>query len=266
MAWHPVNLDLVSCRLSLLISLGKTPRNEPHEGKLPVNSTHFAALLILLAAIFQPVQPVAAQQPVDLNLVLAIDCSYSVDASEFDLQIHGTAAAFTSDEVIDAIANGKHGRIAVTVMQWSNTGNQIITVPWSVVANKIDAYRLAVAIKSQKRQTAEGATSISAAITKAASLLLNSPNRADRSAIDIAADGENNSGERVEDVRERTVKLGITINGLSILNEVSYLNYYFQNRVIGGPGAFVQIAKDYGDFGDAIRRKLLREITGGGIS
>ena len=96
-------------------------------------------------------------------------------------------------------------------------------------------------------------------------MLASAPYRAERQVIDIAADGENNSGERVERVRDRTLDSGITINALAILNEVSYLNYYFQNRVIGGPGAFVQIAKDYNDFGRAIRRKLLREISGTGI-
>lgn len=207
-----------------------------------------------------------AQERVDLNLVLAIDCSYSVDANEFDLQIHGTAAAFTNPLIINAITSGKYGKIAISVIQWSNSHNQIVTIPWTIVSSQIDAYKLAVAIKSQTRKTAEGATSISSAIEKAAIMLLTAPYSADRLAIDIAADGENNAGKRVETVRDQTITRGITINGLSILNEVSYLNYYFQNRVIGGKGAFVQIANSYRDFGDAIRKKLLREIFGNGIS
>lgn len=221
---------------------------------------------IWLIALILSIVHTRAQEQVDLNLVLAIDCSYSVDATEFDLQIHGTAAAFTDPTIINAIRNGKIGKIAVAVIQWSNTHNQIVTVPWTIVSNQIDAYKLAVAIKSQSRKTAEGATSISSAINKAADLLLSAPYTADRMTIDIAADGENNAGERVEQVRDKTVNLGITINGLSILNEVSYLNYYFQNRVIGGKGSFVQIAKSYRDFGEAIRRKLLREIFGNSVS
>jgi hypothetical protein len=224
------------------------------------------ALQIWLSVLILSVINARAQEQVDLNLVLAIDCSYSVDATEFDLQIHGTAAAFTDPVIIKAISSGKYGKIAVAVMQWSNTRNQIVTVPWTVIANQIDAYKMAVAIKSQSRKTAEGATSISSAISKAASLLLSAPYKADRLTIDIAADGENNAGERVERVRDRTIDLGITINGLSILNEVGYLNYYFQNRVIGGKGAFVQIANSYSDFGEAIRRKLLREIFGNDLS
>ncbi len=233
---------------------------------MPVSVKFILALQIWLITMTIGLHPARTQERVDLNLILAIDCSYSVDAKEFDLQIHGTAAAFTNPNIINAITNGKYGRIAVAVIQWSNTKNQIISVPWTIISNQIDAYKLAVAIKSQTRQTAEGSTSISTAINKAAIMLLSAPYQADRLTIDIAADGENNAGERVEQARDRTVGFGITINGLSILNEVSYLNYYFQNRVIGGKGAFVQIAKTYGDFGEAIRKKLLREILGGGIS
>ena len=223
-------------------------------------------LQIWLIVLILTVCSAKAQEQVDLNLVLAIDCSYSVDATEFDLQIHGTAAAFANPVIINAITSGKYGKIAVAVIQWSNTRNQIVTVPWTIVSSQIDAYKLAVAIKSQTRKTSEGATSISSAINKAASMLLAAPYKGDRMAIDIAADGENNAGERIEHVRDKTIRMGITINGLSILNEVSYLNYYFQNRVIGGKGAFVQIANSYSDFGEAIRKKLLREIFGNGIS
>ncbi len=226
----------------------------------------FSALQIWLIAIAISVQPANTQERVDLNLILAIDCSYSVDAEEFSLQVHGTAIAFTNAKIIKAINSGKYGRIAIAVIQWSNTKSQIVSIPWTIVSNQIDAYKLALAIKSQTRQTAEGSTSISAAINKATKMLLSAPYQADRLTIDIAADGENNAGERVEQVRDRTTGLGITINGLSILNEVSYLDYYFQNRIIGGKGAFVQIANSYGDFGEAIRKKLLREILGGGIS
>ena len=223
-------------------------------------------IMLWFFAIHLSILPAFSQQRVDLNLVLAIDCSYSVDGAEFDLQIHGTAAAFTNFQVIKAITSGKYGKIGVAVIQWSDTDSQIITVPWTIVSSQIDAYKLALAIKSQTRRTAQGSTSISAALDKGAEMLFGSPNIATRMAIDVAADGENNSGERVEYVRDRIVKAGIVINGLSILNEVGYLNYYFQNRVIGGNGAFVQIAKDYNNFGEAIRKKILREIFDGGIS
>ncbi len=226
----------------------------------------FAFMCIMATALAFLNQPAIAQERVDLNLVLAIDCSYSVNSREFDLQIHGTAAAFTNSEIINAISKGKYGRIAVSVVQWSNTRSQIVTVPWTIISNRVDAYKLAIAIKTQTRQTAEGATAMAAMIDKAAIMLLNAPQQADRLVLDIAADGENNAGGRIEKIRDKVAAMGIVVNGLSILNEVGYLNYYFHNRVIAGPGAFVQIANSYNDFGDAIRRKLLREILGGGIS
>ncbi len=233
---------------------------------MSINFSSYFRLLFATLIMMLGVSSAQSQVRVDLNLVLAIDSSYSVDAREFDLQIHGTAAAFTDPEIIAAIMQGKFRRIGVTVVQWSTDRSQVISVPWTVVSNRIEAFKLAIAIKSQTRKTAEGGTSISAIIAKAADLLANAPNRATRNVIDIASDGENNMGERVETARERITALGITINGLTILNEVSYLNFYFQNRVIGGPGAFVQVADSYTDFGAAIKKKLLREIFGSGIS
>ncbi len=208
----------------------------------------------------------AAEQPVDLNLILAIDCSYSVDATEFDLQIHGTAKAFTDPQIIQAISEGRRGKIAVTVLQWSGESSQVVTIPWTIVANQADAYRLAIAIKSQSRQTTEGSTAMSTMMQKAAAMLLSAPHFAERLVIDVAADGTNNSGGKVSEMRDAIVRQGITINGLSILNEVKYLHYYFNNRVIGGQGSFVQIANSYEDFGEAIKKKLLREILGEPIS
>ena len=86
--------------------------------------------------------------------------------------------------------------------------------------------------------------------------------RADRRVIDVIADGENNDGNRVEDRRDAVVREGTTINALAVINEVSYLHHYLRNRVIGGPGAFVERAKDYFDFERAFKKKLLREIKG----
>jgi len=214
-------------------------------------------VLLLLAAGVS-----VAQSKTDLNLVIAIDCSYSVDAREFKLQTLGTANAFLTPSILEAIKSGAHGRISVAVVQWASVQSQVVVVPWTTVANEFDALNLSIAIKNQKRLAADGATSISTALTFAANLLNNSPDFAERQVIDIASDGTNNNGMRVEPVRDQLVAQGITINGLTILNEVSYLNYYFQNRIIGGPGAFVQISNSYLDYAVAIQKKLLREIMG----
>lgn len=205
--------------------------------------------------------PTLAQKKmdVDLALVLAVDCSFSVDKTEFNLQMQGLARAFASEDVIEAIRQGPLGRIAIMVVEWSGAKDQKIVVPWTVVSNDVSARRLAHAISVAPRAT-NGVTSISAAIDFSISQLANSPFRAQRQAIDISADGFNNSGGLTMLSRDRAIAAGITINGLTIANEVSVLDAYFRSSVTGGRGSFVIVAKDYEAYSTAIKRKLLREI------
>jgi len=219
----------------------------------------FCACLVLLATL--PTST-PAQTPIDLNLVLAIDCSQSVDDAEFALQVEGTASALRSEEILQAIQAEPFGAIAVTVVQWSGENSQIVAIPWTLVRDRESAAALADEVADLPRLTRDGATSISALIGFAAELIARSPNRATRNVIDVAADGANNSGTRVDIARDHAVSGGIVVNGLTILNEVQYLHYYFRNHVIGGHGAFVEIASDYADFERAIAKKLLREIQG----
>ncbi len=220
-----------------------------------------AISLVALAGFFKHS---SAQQTnsVDLNIVLAIDCSYSVDEQEYVLQMAGMAAAFIDPTIIEAIRGGVNGAIAVSVVQWANPKNQIIVVPWTRVASTLDGQLLAAKIARTPRRTSEGSTSISGVLKFGQQLLRSSPYKSRRNIIDVVADGENNNGERVERVRDRLVSEGITINALAIQNEVGYLRYYMRNRVIGGGNSFVEPADDYLDFGRAIYRKLLREIQG----
>lgn len=222
--------------------------------------------LVLLACHVPQARTLAQDAQADLALVLAIDCSYSVDTAEFDLQVRGTARAFLDPEVLQAIANGPNGRIMVSVVQWSSDESQVLSVPWMSVSNAAEAFALAARIQAQQRQTADGATSISGAINASVEALTRLPVRAARHVIDISGDGTNNRGERVDDIRDRTVAAGITINGLVILTEVHWLHHYFRNHVIGGPGAFVEIANDYSVYAEAIRKKILREIRGNWVS
>ncbi len=212
------------------------------------------ALGVLLVSLSNSPQARQATN-VDMNLVLAIDCSYSVDEGEYALQMAGMAAAFIEPDIVQAIQDGPHGAISVSVVQWSHPKSQIIVVPWTRIATGADALARAGKIVKTKRQTSEGATSISGMLKFGEELLHVSPWTASRNVIDIVADGENNNGERVEWVRDRLIANGI-------LNEVKYLFYYMQNRVIGGNSAFVEQAIDYTDFARAIHRKLMREIEG----
>jgi hypothetical protein len=206
----------------------------------------------------------AKDYEVDLALVLAVDCSFSVDAREFELQMQGTGRAFMREEVKRAIAQGHRQRIAVTVIQWSDERNQIVTLPWTVVSSA-DADRLGQLLAVMPRQLAEGGTSISAALRFSAALFPSAPS-AERRVIDVSTDGRNNSGPPVSPMRDKLVAEDITINGLTILNEWPTLDKYFESRVAGGVGYFVIPSSDYEAYGEAIFRKLLREITGPGIT
>jgi hypothetical protein len=201
---------------------------------------------------------------VDLALVLAIDCSFSVDANEFRLQMEGLGRAFQEPEVKAAIKKGPTGRIAVIAMQWSDEANQMVVVPWTILAGDADADELAQILMRMPRRLAEGGTSISTALTFASGLFATAPS-AERRVIDVSSDGRNNIGPPVNGVRDRLVAQGITINALTILNEWPTLDKYFELNVVGGQGHFVIPSNDYAAYAEAIYRKLLREIVGPGI-
>jgi hypothetical protein len=203
---------------------------------------------------------------VDLALVLAIDCSFSVDTSEFRLQMQGLGQAFRRREVHDAIAQGTNGRIAISVFQWSDDRSQLIVVPWTIVDGPTAANALADQLETMPRKLAEGGTSISSAMRFAAAMLQAAPVRSERLVMDISSDGRNNIGVSTDRVRNEIVRRGITINGLVIINEWPTLDKYFEQQVVGGPSHFVIVANDYPAYAEAIYRKLLREITGPGIS
>ena len=222
-------------------------------------------VLGLIAVAALPLPPGRTQDvETDLALVLAVDCSFSVDAREFRLQMEGLGRAFLREEIKKAIAQGKHQRIAVAVVQWSDENNQKVVLPWTIVSGAADADELGMILSRLPRQLAEGGTSISTALRFSALQFERAP-AAERRVIDISSDGRNNIGPPVQATRDNLVARGITINGLPILNEWPTLDAYFEKNVVGGPGNFVMPANDYGAYVDAIYAKLLREITGPGI-
>jgi hypothetical protein len=202
---------------------------------------------------------------VDLALVFAIDCSFSVDAAEFRLQMQGLGRALQSAEVLNAIKAGPNQRIAVLAFEWSDKENQKIVLPWSVVASSEDLANVGAQLETMGRLLAEGGTAISNALDFAGQQMLNAP-PAVRRVIDVSFDGRNNNGRAVAPVRNRLVQQGITINALPITNEFPTLHIYAESQVIGGSGAFVIKANSYQDYGEAILRKLVKEIVGPGVS
>lgn len=217
------------------------------------------APLILAVGLMAPRTSVA-QVPVDLNLVLALDSSASVDAAEFALQRDGLAAAFRDPKVVEAIQGGPLKRIAVTVFEWSGEVQQQVDIGWTLLESTSDVLALSRRISDLGRSIPTGATSIAGALSFGNSLLRSAPFEANRQVIDLSGDGRNNQGMDVRIVRRAVIGQGVTINALAILNEHPTLNYYYEDRVIGGVGAFVQIAEDYADYASAINRKLIREI------
>src|SRR5712671_2268462 len=201
-----------------------------------------AAIITLLASLAGIA--VARAETVDLLLVLAADVSRSIDDGEFNLQRKGYAAAMTDPRVLRAIAGGRNHAIAITFIEWSGASDQNVVVDWTVVRDE------------------EAAGGIAA------------PPQAEKRIIDVSGDGTNNSGRPVTEARDQAVASGVTINGLAIINTQANPGYafhtqppgglpkYFEENVIGGPGAFLFTVENFGSFAEAITRKLVTEIAG----
>jgi hypothetical protein len=203
-----------------------------------------------------------AQTAVDLQLVLAVDVSGSVNPQRFELQKMGYVAAFQNRRVLNAILSGRNQSIAVTMIQWSGPFLQAQVVPWTVLKDESTVKGMAGAIESAPRMMYGGGTSISGAIDTGVALLNDSPYKSNRRIIDVSGDGANNRGRLVTRARDEAVAANIGINGLPILALDPTLDKYYEDNVIGGPGAFVVAAKDYETFAEAILKKLITEIAG----
>lgn len=216
-----------------------------------------SCLLIVLAAL---VLPARATEPVSIELVLALDCSASVNSSEYALQLQGLAAAFRDPDVLAAVEGLRPLGAAIIVMQWGGPGELNVAVPWTHIANTRDAKAFGYMVGLVRRWQYASSTSIATAIRDGARLLDGNEFEGHRRVIDISGDGPDNSGFDLAALRERALRAGITINGLPIEGEEKSLAQYYEERVIGGPDAFVEKARDFEDFARAIKAKLLREL------
>jgi Protein of unknown function (DUF1194) len=207
----------------------------------------------------------AADVEVDLALVLAIDCSYSVSADEYHLQMRGLGGAFMNPQVFAAIEFGPKKKIAVSAFLWSEVRNQRLILPWKIITSVKEAFSIGDHLLYTGRDLAPGGTSISSALLYAQNLLAHSPS-ALRQVVDISTDGRNNSGTSTKVARDQLAAAGITINALAIVNEVQTLNIYLESEVASGEGSFVLKANNYDVYGEAILKKLVKEITGPPIS
>jgi Protein of unknown function (DUF1194) len=197
---------------------------------------------------------------VDLALVLAVDCSSSVDAGDYHLQMFGIAEALRSPKVLDAIQSGENQRIAFSLVHWSTHKSQRIIIKWCQLATHDDLFNAAREIELAERQWQIGGTGLAAAIDFSAALIEKLPLDSARKVIDISGDGEENDNGDVNYSRKAAIAQGITINGLPILDGSRTIEAYYRYRVIGGAGSFLVPASNSKAFGVAMEQKLLREI------
>ena len=202
----------------------------------------------------------AHAEQVAVELILAIDCSSSVQPEEYALQMRGVADAFRSPEVIQAIASATPNGVAVTLVQWSGESMQTQALPWTHVHDKESAAAFAKQVEESPQYMQWGATAIGEALSFSIGLFEDNGFEGIRQVIDVSGDGSSNQGEFPTVVRPLVIAAGVTINGLAILNDEPDLDKYYKEQVIGGKRSFVERAKDFADFGAAIRRKLIREI------
>jgi hypothetical protein len=233
---------------------------------------HFGAQALAFVAgaiglLLNCCSPASAAEAVDLKLVLATDVSGSIDNNELWLERAGTAEAFLDPDVIKAIQGGALGRIAVSMLDFSSPGFGKTVINWRIIQDRPSAAAFARTILALPR-TPGDRTSISNALELGAALIRSSDNNifATRKVIDVAGDGANNIGKAMEQTRNLVTRQGVVVNGLPVMDESANgffpnLDRYYQACVAGGRGAFVIIVRSYRDFGSAMRRKLILEIS-----
>jgi hypothetical protein len=206
---------------------------------------------------------------VDAELVLAVDVSFSMDPEEQALQREGYVNAITSREFFSALSGGTHAKVAVTYFEWAGPGDQRIILPWRLIDSPWAAEAVANEIARAPYRRAMF-TSIASALQFARPLFDASGYNGLRRVIDVSGDGTNNSGPLLVPARNEVLAAGITINGLPIMLkrpaamslDIENLDIYYEDCVIGGPGAFVVPIRQRDQFKEAIRTKLVLEIAG----
>ena len=226
-----------------------------------------AAGLLLALGLAAPAR--GAETPVDLELVLAVDVSGSMDSDEQQLQRSGYVAAIVRPEVLGAIRTGIYGRVAISYVEWAGPAAQSVTVPWRLIEDAATAESFAAELGDAPFARIRG-TSISGGLEFASKLFDGNGYEGLRRVIDISGDGPNNMGGPVVPARDAVLAQGIIINGLPIMLRPSMwggrvlagLDFYYTDCVIGGPGSFVLPVQEPEHLAEAIRQKLLLEIAG----
>ncbi len=215
--------------------------------------------LAVMAVFLAPPQLAAA--PADLELVLAVDTSSSINDFEFRIQIEGYAAAFRYPDVHNEIDSAGDNGIAVSLLQWAGDGNPVVAVDWMLLRGAPSASAFADRIAAMPRYDSGDLTAIGDAIDFSLKQFATNGFEANRQTIDLSADGRSNEGGLPGSARDRAVADGVTINGLVVMRRAA-LDLYFKRYVIGGPTAFVERVDRFEQMPAAVLRKLIREIIG----
>lgn len=225
----------------------------------PAMRAFLLSLTLLTAA------PAAAQVEVDLELVLAVDMSGSMDRGEHALQRGGYVAALRSPEVWEAVLTGAHQTIALSYLEWAGAHQQVVVMDWRLIDNRPALLSFADALEAQPLSQIRG-TSISGGIDHARTMIEANGFEGWRKVVDVSGDGANNRGRPVTEARDAAVARGIVVNGLPIMLRTNRaegdLARYYADCVVGGPGSFVIPVHAAGEMAGAIRRKLVEEIAG----
>jgi len=219
-----------------------------------------AIRLLIAAVVVLGFASTGRAETVDTALVLALDVSLSVGDQEYRLQRDGIATAFESPALLAAVAGGKTHAIDVLVLEWSDPEIQTVTVDWTRVSDAASANAFAAKVRQTSR-TSNGLTAIGNGLLAGAAAFERLPDQAARRVIDVSGDGMANIGAPCTDVRDALVAKGITINGLVMLNDEPWVDGFYSDNVVGGPGAFLMQVADYREFAAAIQQKLLSEIV-----
>ncbi len=221
--------------------------------KQPVKMAISGALMMLWAE-----SPAAAQTPVSIELVLAVDTSLSVNNEEYALQMRGIAQAFRADDIIDLI--GLYDGVAVSLIQWGGWTSEKHTIPWQVLKSRASVLAFARQVDEIKRENVGYFTAIGTAVGAAVKSIVENEYEGKLRKIDVSGDGVNNAGPPPKASGAIAAELGISVNGLAVRTDLAILDKYYEENVIAGPGAFVITAANYSDFARAMHKKLKKEL------
>ena len=228
-----------------------------------VRSLSTAAMAVWAFVALLHIEGARAETPVSIELVLAVDTSMSIDGFEYDLLMKGIASAFRAPEIVALI--GQQNGVAVTLFQWSSVVDARYMIPWHLLKDPASVLAFATKVENAERDPRRSFTGIGEAIEFGVRSISENEFESHQLKIDVSGDGRNNIGVPPSIPRKKASARGIVINGLPILTYAGAESYdleaYFREKIIQGPGAFIEIANDYEDFARAFLRKLLHELT-----